>query len=80
MFRQLIFLHDDGVDAQPGLEANLVNGEQVGGIGDRQEQAFAALVQWQYTMFVQELFIDQLDDVHVGFKCVHIQQGDTKLI
>jgi hypothetical protein len=37
-----------GVDAEAGLELDLVDGVQVGGIGDAEEQALAPQQQWQH--------------------------------
>ncbi len=40
---QLVVLDNDELDAHGGLKADLVEGVQIGRIGDRQEQPLAAL-------------------------------------
>ncbi len=62
---QLVVFDDDGLDAEAGLELDLVDGVQIGGIGNREEQSLAAPEQRQAAMLLQQLVLDQLDGVEV---------------
>jgi hypothetical protein len=62
---QLVVLDDDELDAHRGLEADLVERVQVGGIGDREEQALAALHQRQHAVLLQQLVADRANRVEV---------------
>ena len=57
---ELVVLDDDGVDDEVGLEAHLVERLQVGRVGDRDEQAVAALVQRQDAARRGDLRVDEL--------------------
>ena len=52
---QLVVLDDDGLDRKTGLELDLVDGVQIGRVGDTQEQALAALEQRQHAVLGQQL-------------------------
>ena len=71
---QLVVFDDHGFDAQAGLELDLVDGVQIGGIRDAEEQALAAAIQRQAAMLLQQLVLDQLDDVEVDVVRVEVVQ------
>ena len=52
---QLVVFDDDGIDAQAGLELDLVDGMQVGGVGHAEEQALAATEHGQHAVLGQQL-------------------------
>ena len=52
---ELGLLDDDRVDPQAGLELDLVDGLQVGRVGNPEEQALAALQQRQHPVLVQQV-------------------------
>ena len=62
---QLVVLDDDGLDAEAGLELDLVDRVQVGRVGDRQEQALAAPEERQHAVLGQQLVADQPDRLEV---------------
>ena len=66
---QLVVFDHDGVDGQAGLELDLVDGVQVGGIGDAQEQALAAPEQRQHAVLGEQLVGDRLDGLQVDRQC-----------
>ena len=47
-WRELVVLDDDRLDDEVGLEADLLERLQVGGVGDGDEEPVAALVQRQH--------------------------------
>ena len=56
---QLVVFDHHGVHAHAGLELDLIDGMQVRGIGDTQEQPFAAPEHRQAAVFGQQLVSDQ---------------------
>ncbi len=71
---QLVVFDDHGLDAHAGLELDLVDGVQIGGIRDTEEQTLAAAIQRQAAMLLQQLVLDQLDDVEVDVVRVEVVQ------
>src|SRR6185437_2092060 len=71
---QLVVLDDDGLDAEARLELDFVDRVQVGRVGDRQEQTFAAAEQRQYTVLGQQLVVDQAYCVQVQGNGIQIEQ------
>ena len=60
-WRQLGLLDDDRIDAEPGLEANLVECTQVGGVGDGDREAVAALIERDDLVRRDQLAVDGID-------------------
>ncbi len=77
---QLVVLDHDELDAHRGLEADLVQGVQIGGIRDGQEQPLAALHQRQYPVLLQKLVAHRANRVRVCSDRIQIQQGHAKLV
>ena len=77
---ELVLLDDDGLDAQRGLELDLVERLQVGRIADRDEQALAALQDRQDPVLEQQLLVDELDDVEVEVDGVEVEQRHAELV
>ncbi len=71
---QLVVFDDDGLDAEAGLEFDLVDGVQVGRVRHREEQALAAPEQRQAAMLLQQLVLDQLDGLEVDVVRVEVEQ------
>src|SRR5262249_27348926 len=69
---QLVVLDDDGLDAETGLELDLIDGVQVGGIRDAQEQALATAVQRQAAVLLHQLVLHQLDRIEVDVVRVEV--------
>jgi hypothetical protein len=63
---QLVVLDDDSLDAQSGRKLDLIDGVQIGWIGNSEEQPLAAPEQGQHAMLEQQLVADQLDRFEVG--------------
>ena len=71
---QLVVLDDDRIDRQAGLELDLVDGVQVGRVGDPEEQPLAALEERQHAMLGEELVAHRLHGVEVDGEGVEIEQ------
>jgi hypothetical protein len=71
---QLVVFDDHGLDAEAGLEFDFVDGVQVGGIRDAEEQALAAAIQRQAAVLLQQLVLHQLDDVEIDLVRVQVIQ------
>ena len=71
---QLVVFDHHGIDAQAGLELDLVDGVQVGGVGHAKEQALAAPEHRQHAMLGQQLVGDQAGDFKVDRQRVEIEQ------
>jgi len=76
---ELIVFHQNGFGGQPCMELELVQGAQVGGVGDGYEQPLAALEQRQRLVMADEFLLDQLDGVGVQLERIHVQQRDAEL-
>ena len=77
---QLVLLDHDRVDAEAGLELDLVDRLQVGRIGDTEEHALAATDQWQHAVLGEQLLVYRLDDVEVDLEHRDVQQRDAELV
>ncbi len=77
---QLVVLDHDELDAHRGLEANLIQGVQIGRIGNGQEQALAALHQRQYAVLLQQLVAHRANRVHIERHRIQVQQRHAKLV
>ena len=62
------------------MKLDFIQGLQVGGIGDGNENSFAAQHQRQHAVFLQQLLIDRADRVEVEVKRIQIQQRYPKLV
>ncbi len=76
---ELVVLDDHGVHAQAGLELDLVDGVQVGGVRHAEEQALAAPEHGQYAVLGQQLVGDQPGDVQVDGQGVQVEQRHAEL-
>ena len=54
-------IDQDRLDRQVGVELDLFQRADVGGVGDADEQPVAALVQRQHLVLAQQFFLDQVD-------------------
>jgi hypothetical protein len=71
---QLVVLDHDGLDGHAGVEFDLVDGMQVGRIGDAEEQPLAALEQRQHPVLGQQLVRDGPDRIEVDAHGIDIEQ------
>ena len=74
MLLQLVVLDDDRLDRQAGLELDLVDGVQIGRVGDAEEQALAALEQRQHAVLGQQLVGDGAHGLEVDVEGIEIEQ------
>ena len=65
---------------RPVCELDLVDGVQVGRVGDRQEQPLAAPEQRQDAMLGQQLVADQPDGLDVEVDRVQVEQRHAELV
>ena len=72
-FFQLVLFDDDRVDAQRGGELDVVDGLQIGWVGNAEKQALAALYQRQYAVLRNEFLVDEPNDVEIDFDRVEIE-------
>ena len=77
---ELVLLDDDRIDAQARLELDVVDGLQVGRIGDAEEQALAAFDQRQHAMLVDQLLVDGANDVEVDLDGVEVEQRYAEFV
>ncbi len=70
---KLVVFDDDGLDAETGLELDLIDGVQVGRIGDAEEQAFAALEQRQHPVLGQQLVGDGADGFEIDGQRIEVE-------
>ncbi len=77
---QLVVFDHHRFDRQAGLELDLVQRVQVGGIGDGHEQALAALEQRQDAMFGEQLVGNQLDHVEVELNGIQVEQRHAEFL
>ena len=77
---QLVVLDHDELDAHRGLEADLVQRVQIGGIGDRQEQPLAALHQRQHAVLLHELLADGAHGVGIYRDRIQIEERHAELV
>ena len=77
---QLVVLDDDRLDAEAGLELDLVDRVQVGRIGDRQEQPLAAPEQRQHAVLGEQLVADQPDGLEVEVDRVQVEQRHAEFV
>ncbi len=76
---QLVVLDHDGIHAQAGLELDLVDGVQVGGVGHAEEQPLAAAEHRQHAVLGQQLVGDQPGDLQVDGQGVQVEQRHAEL-
>src|SRR6185295_347123 len=65
---ELVVLHHDRLNVQPGLELDLVHRRSVGRVGDGHEQAVAALIQGQRSATLKSSRVDKLDRQVIRFE------------
>jgi hypothetical protein len=72
-FFELVLFYDDRIDAQACLELDVIDRSEVGGIGNTQKQALAALYQWQYAVLVDQFLVDGAYDVNIDVYRVEVE-------
>jgi hypothetical protein len=77
---ELVLLDHDRLDREAGGELDLVEGVEVGGVGDGDEQTLAALDERQHAVPAQGLFADQPDDLEVGLDGIEVEQRCAELL
>ena len=75
---QLVVFDDHRFDAHAGLELDLIDGVQIGGIRDAEEQALAAAIQRQAAMLLEKFVLDELDGVQVDVVRVEVVQRNAE--
>ncbi len=77
---QLVVFDDDEFDAHRGLESDLVERMQIGRIGNRKEQALAALHQRHHAVLLQQLIADESEHFEIRHDRIHVEQRDAEFV
>ena len=77
---QLVFFDQHRFGVCADMEADLIQGDKVGGVGNGDEQAIAALEQRQGVVGANQFFIDQLGDSVIKFKAIEIEDRYTEFL
>jgi hypothetical protein len=76
---QFVFLDQHRFGVHPGLELDLVERLQVGGVGDGDEQPHAAPHQRQRTVLADQRFLDQVFGDRLDVERGQVEQGHAEL-
>ena len=71
---ELVLFDDDRVDADAGLELDLVDGGMAGGVGNSQKESFATQQQRQDAVLGQQALVDRLDRFHIEVDGIEVEQ------
>ena len=77
---ELALLDQDGVGVRADMKFDLVQGLQVGGIGDRDIDPVAALKNGQRMVALDQLHADELDDFRIDFERFDVEQRHAELM
>ena len=77
---ELVVLDHDRLDREAGLELDLVDGVQVGRVGDADVQALAALDERQDAVLREQLVADEPDRVEVDRDRVEVEQRHAEFL
>jgi len=77
---ELVLLDDDRVHTQARREFDVVNGLQVGRVGDAKKDALATLDERQHAVLGDEFLVNGANDVNVDLDRVQVEQGNTEFV
>ncbi len=72
-------IHQNGIGTQAGVELDLIQGLDVGGVGNRNKQPVAPFIEGQGIVLAHQLLVHQLLRQHLRQEAVQVQHADAKL-